>query len=44
MRDIPQYGISRREGGTPEILHISLRSGDEKALPVFSSEMLAGVS
>lgn len=33
--------ISRRENGTPELLRISLRAGDEKALPVFSSEMLA---
>ena len=33
--------ISRREKGTPELLRISLRAGDEKALPVFSSEMLA---
>jgi hypothetical protein len=33
--------ISRREKGSPELIRISLRAGDEKALPVFSSEMLA---
>ncbi len=33
--------ISRREQGTLELLRISLWAADEKALPVFSSEMLA---
>ena len=33
--------ISRREKGSPELLRISLRAGDEKAMLVFSSEMLA---
>ena len=33
--------ISRREKGVLELLRISLRAGDEEALPVFSSEMLA---
>jgi hypothetical protein len=33
--------ISRREKGISELLRISLRAGDEEALPVFSSEMLA---
>jgi hypothetical protein len=42
-RATPQYVISRREKGAPELLRISLRAGDEKALPVFSSEMLARV-
>ena len=32
--------LSRREKGTLELLCISLRAGDEKALLVFSSEML----
>jgi hypothetical protein len=40
-RAAPQYVISRREKGSPELLRISLRAGDEKAMPVFSSEMLA---
>jgi hypothetical protein len=40
-RAAPQYVISRREKGVPELLRISLRAGDEEALPVFSSEMLA---
>jgi len=33
--------ISRREKGSPELLNIALGAGKEKALPVFSSEMLA---
>jgi hypothetical protein len=33
--------ISRQEKGYPELLRISLRAGEEKALPVFSSEELA---
>ncbi len=40
-RATPQYVISRREKGAPELLNIALGAGDEKALPVFSSEMLA---
>ncbi len=40
-RVAPQYVISRRETGSPELLNIALGTGDEKALPVFSSEMLA---
>ena len=40
-RASPQYVISRRETGSPELLNIALGAGDEKALPVFSSEMLA---
>jgi hypothetical protein len=37
----PQYVISRREKGSPELLNITMGAGDEKVLPVFSSEMLA---
>ena len=33
--------ISRREKGSPELLTSPCEAGDEKALPVFSSEMLA---
>jgi hypothetical protein len=33
--------ISRREKGSPELLNIALGAGDEKAMSVFSSEMLA---
>ncbi len=40
-RTAPQYVISRREKGSPELLRISLRAGDEEALPVSSSETLA---
>jgi hypothetical protein len=43
-RTIPQYEIPRREGGPPELLSISLQAGDEKVLPVFSSETLAWAS
>ncbi len=40
-RKFPRYVISRREKGATELLRISLRAGDEKALPVLSSEVLA---
>jgi hypothetical protein len=40
-RTIPRYVISRRNGGAPKLLRISLRAGDKKALSVLSSEMLA---
>lgn len=33
--------ISRQEKGPRELLNIALGAGDEKVLPVFSSEMLA---
>jgi hypothetical protein len=40
-RTIPRYVISHRNGGAPKLLRISLRAGDEKALSVLSSGMLA---
>ncbi len=40
-RAAPRYVISGRERVAPELLNIALGAGDEKALPVFSSEMLA---
>ena len=40
-RASPQYVIARQEKGYPELLRISLQASEEKALPVFSSEMLA---
>jgi hypothetical protein len=40
-RAAPQYVVSRQEKGYPELLRISLRAAEEKALPVFSSEELA---
>jgi hypothetical protein len=40
-RTIPRYVISHRNGGAPKLLRISLRTGDEKALSVLSSGMLA---
>lgn len=40
-RTAPQYVIARQEKGYPELLRISLQAGEEKALPVFSSEELA---
>lgn len=40
-RKFPRYVISRWEKGATELLRTSLRAGDEKALPVLSSEVLA---